>query len=481
MEKEKIIIETNNNPAIIDTLKANTYFKYKCISCGKTLISIYDKRHHDIYKQFKCISCRRSIDKSLIGQTKENPYIITSTEDFDNIKLKYGNFIKFNCVKCGKEVIREWRPTRDSVCRKMTCENCNIESTSMDRYGTRRPQQSEALRKHNSDYMKSHPEITNKGLKTQRSKNGGLLYLQTDKGRKEQSERAKSHPEWVKQSHISNIKNHGGVHNMQTEDGKKKCFDSNMNNHGGVLHTQSEDWKDFMRKVFEEDPNKCVFNRQEFKDLRKEHFLEWRPAKYFFQTEEFQKLRKENSSKWRPAKYGGLNLYNKDNIKFDSKWEFEYYIYCMDHDMDIIREPKVLEFIFKGKVHYYHPDFMVDGRLVEIKGDHFFREDGSMYMPFRKPEWSDEEYKIQCDLYEAKHQCMIKNNVKILRRPDMDIVEDYINSTYGKDFCDHFKVDETLYDDSIYVEEITFDPFDIINSEDKYCPAEGLGLSPFDT
>ena len=98
VEKEKIIVETNNNPAIIDTLKANTYFKYKCVSCGKILISIYDKRHHDIYKQFKCISCRRSIDKSLIGQTKENPYIITSTEDFDNIKLKYGNFIKFNCV-----------------------------------------------------------------------------------------------------------------------------------------------------------------------------------------------------------------------------------------------------------------------------------------------------------------------------------------------------------------------------------------------
>ena len=76
---------------------------------------------------------------------------------------------------------------------------------------------------------------------------------------------------------------------------------------------------------------------------------------------------------------------------------------------------------------------------------------------------------------------MIKNNVKILRRPDMDIVEDYINSTYGKDFCDHFKVDETSYDNSIYVEEIIFDPFDIINSKDEYCPVEGLGLSPFDT
>ena len=36
MEKEKIIIETNNDPTIIDTLKPNTYFRYKCVSCGRT-------------------------------------------------------------------------------------------------------------------------------------------------------------------------------------------------------------------------------------------------------------------------------------------------------------------------------------------------------------------------------------------------------------------------------------------------------------
>jgi len=39
--------------------------------------------------------------------------------------------------------------------------------------------------------------------------------------------------------------------------------------------------------------------------------------------------------------------------------------------------------------------------------------------------------------YEAKHQCMIKNNVKILT--DTKIYENYIKNKYGKTYLDSFK------------------------------------------
>ena len=40
------------------------------------------------------------------------------------------------------------------------------------------------------------------------------------------------------------------------------------------------------------------------------------------------------------------------------------------------------------------PDFLVDGHYVEIKGDHFFKKDGTMQNPYDHR---------QDGLYEAKH------------------------------------------------------------------------------
>ena len=71
----------------------------------------------------------------------------------------------------------------------------------------------------------------------------------------------------------------------------------------------------------------------------------------------------------------------------------------------------------------------MDGRIYEVKGDHFFRINETtgkeeMYCPYRYPEWSDEYYAWRCGLEEAKHQCMISNDVIILRKNEMNHLED---------------------------------------------------------
>lgn len=53
----------------------------------------------------------------------------------------------------------------------------------------------------------------------------------------------------------------------------------------------------------------------------------------------------------------------------DSTYELVYLIYCIDHNIPIKRCEKRFEYMFNGKQHFYHPDFIVnDHEIIEIKG-----------------------------------------------------------------------------------------------------------------
>lgn len=115
-----------------------------------------------------------------------------------------------------------------------------------------------------------------------------------------------------------------------------------------------------------------------------------------------------------------------DNIWFDSNWEILVYDFLKSAKIEFDYQPKmVLQYEYLGKVHYYHPDFTVNGKLYEVKGDNFFRINKEtsreeMFCPYRYPDWTDEKYEWMCSLYEAKHQCMIANNVTIIRKKQLD-------------------------------------------------------------
>ena len=75
--------------------------------------------------------------------------------------------------------------------------------------------------------------------------------------------------------------------------------------------------------------------------------------------------------------------------------------------------------------------FKVGNEIHEIKGLQFFENKNPknrMINPYDRS---------QDDLYEAKHQCMIKNNVKIIT--DFREFENYVNVKYGKDYIKQFK------------------------------------------
>lgn len=123
--------------------------------------------------------------------------------------------------------------------------------------------------------------------------------------------------------------------------------------------------------------------------------------------------------------------YQFDDRMFDSSWELAYYVWLKDHHIAFNFQPHIAyHYSFNDVEHTYEPDFLVEGQLVEIKGDHFF-ENGKMICP-----WNHAED----DKYEAKHQCMLKHNVKILSSSDIKFCFEYVNRKYGNNFFDKLKI-----------------------------------------
>lgn len=118
-------------------------------------------------------------------------------------------------------------------------------------------------------------------------------------------------------------------------------------------------------------------------------------------------------------------LYEYDNIKFQSYYELAFYVYLKDHKIrfEYLQNRLSIPYYHNNSQYDYFPDFKVFNTLVEIKGPHFFDKNGSMINPFDR---------TQDAKYEAKHQCMIKNNVHIITNCDTYIK--YVEDNYSKNF-----------------------------------------------
>jgi len=136
-------------------------------------------------------------------------------------------------------------------------------------------------------------------------------------------------------------------------------------------------------------------------------------------------LMTEEGVKRRKARY----FYN--DIKFDSSWELAVYIYAIDHNEDIIREPVVLEYYIEDKIHYYIPDFLYNNKLIEIKGNHLIKN-GKLQNVYKKSSYKDE----------AKQKCLEENNVIIWQDQDIKFALEYVKNKYGYKYLRQFKIIE---------------------------------------
>lgn len=95
-------------------------------------------------------------------------------------------------------------------------------------------------------------------------------------------------------------------------------------------------------------------------------------------------------------------------MKLDSGWELAYVLYCQDHGMDIKRNTSKFPYVYRKKARNWIPDFLVDGKWVEIKG----RETAKTFVKY----------------------AYFTEPLTILRRADLLEVFKYVEEKYGKDF-----------------------------------------------
>jgi hypothetical protein len=72
---------------------------------------------------------------------------------------------------------------------------------------------------------------------------------------------------------------------------------------------------------------------------------------------------------------------------------------------------------------------LIEGKLVEVKGDYFFEND-KLINPYNR----SLDY-----IAEAKQKCMEENNVIILKWQNIKKYIDYVNLAYGKKYIEEKK------------------------------------------
>ncbi len=133
---------------------------------------------------------------------------------------------------------------------------------------------------------------------------------------------------------------------------------------------------------------------------------------HFSKTREFQEMRSKK--------------YYYDGETFDSSTELYFWIYIkyILH-LDIKKCDLTYSYFDGEKNHTYFPDFIVENRVVEIKGDHFFDSNGVLINPYDRTK----DY-----IAAAKQQCMKENNVKVVKMSDLFNATKIVNSKFSKDF-----------------------------------------------
>lgn len=104
-----------------------------------------------------------------------------------------------------------------------------------------------------------------------------------------------------------------------------------------------------------------------------------------------------------------------------STYELIYWIYCKEHNIPIKRNTKRYPYVFEGKEHTYLPDYIVDGKLVEIKG-----------------------YVNAAALAKA---AAVPEGIQILTIKELEPMMEYVDKTYGTYHKGKVNNYHTLYDE----------------------------------
>lgn len=374
----------------------------------------------------------------------------------------------FKCLKCGEIISKQFRRERKFNC---LCRKCSFEDASLKKFGTKCPLQNEEVKKkiketvkekYGVDCILKSKEIQEQIKSTNKKKYGSenvfaseeiksriketmvkrygvehaLQYKEfLEKCNKTKLERfgtlsISALPEIKEKLKRKHLRKYGVVHSSKSDIVKAKMAKTNLERYGYTAAAKSKKVRKKLAKAAKYNASNQEISKRIFKK-REDTVLKRHGVKHISSLDFVKaKIRKTKMVKYGVA--GAVTYkYVYKNIKFDSSWELAFYCYNLSLNKPVKRCTKFFEYEFEGNSHLYFPDFEIEDKIFEIKGDHFFNEEGLMICPFNR---------AKDGLFQAKQQCGIKNNVIFITRKEITPCLYYMENKYGKNWKEIFKI-----------------------------------------
>lgn len=185
------------------------------------------------------------------------------------------------------------------------------------------------------------------------------------------------------------LKRYGVDSPSKSDSVKQRIKNTNLERYG--VTSVLADKEKMKTAIIEKYGVENVFQSEEIKEKIKQSMVANYGVEHFFQSE-------LNMCKSVFRKY----VFNDEY--FDSLPELAVWLYMVDHNIDIQRNTSSFSYSFGGCDHVCFPDFIINGQLVEIKGDHLFKK-----------------MLIKNTIENAKYHCLLENKVEV-----------WTSSTYNK-------------------------------------------------
>lgn len=346
---------------------------------------------------------------------KQKPIKLDSYEQLWQLTSK--TVVEFTCSICGQtytaRVDNRRQKDKNSY---LVCKQCLTKRTCMEKYGVSNVGQLEKTREICRNRDKTWYDKRNEKTIETNMRKYGTAHPQKLKEFKE------------KQKHTM-LQKYGIDNIFRDKEYIKECCQKKF---GRDNYFSGEEGKRIAEEAcFKKHGVKRALEKEEFKEkYRKTSMERYGVQNYGMTQEHTDKMIGTNIEKFGTT-HAPSNKYIFEEVSFDSSWELCFWIYCRDNNIPIEREPINLPYSYNGKIHYYSPDFKINGKeLIEIKGWHFLNEHGDLIDVF------DGQNK---GLIQAKNECIKDNNVKVITSPEVHKYTKYVKNTYGKKYLEQFK------------------------------------------
>lgn len=247
--------------------------------------------------------------------------------------------------------------------------------------------------------------------------------------------------EHTEQCRRTSLEKYGVEHYSKTNECKERVRQTCREKYGTNYFTQTPEYVEKIKQTSRANYGTDFYvQTEEYKEKSRQTCVERYGVEYYVQTDEYKEHAKQTCIEKYGVEYPVQNRdimlkckrkYIYDSIYFDSSPELALYIYLKDIGADFQYQPDVFFWYeYDGEKSRYFPDFKIDNRLVEIKGDQFLKEDGTWQCPYDN---------LLDSKYEAKRQCVLANGVEIWYSAQYKKYIDYVKNKYGKDWRQLFR------------------------------------------